>query len=182
VNFTFRKIFFQRFKILDGISSLLICSTFFCEEFMKIISKVLVLMVLVAFIGCAGQPGGGSTSSVASSSKALSITSPATLSNVSSPLQVCMATNGYTVEPAKNGVNAGKGHHHLLIDVPLPWDLSKPIGKDGNHVHMGDGSKCKTLELAKGQHTITALFAQGNHVPYNPAVSDGITVFVTHVK
>ena len=149
---------------------------------MKIISKVLMLMVVVAFIGCAGQSGGGSTASVASSSKALSITSPATLSNVSSPLQVCMATNGYTVEPAKNGVNAGKGHHHLLIDVPLPWDLSKPIGKDGNHVHMGDGSKCKTLELAKGQHTITALFAQGNHVPYNPAVSDGITVFVTHVK
>ena len=69
---------------------------------MKIISKVLMLMVVVAFIGCAGQSGGGSTAIVASSSKALSITTPATLTNVSSPLQVCMATNGYTVEPAKN--------------------------------------------------------------------------------
>jgi hypothetical protein len=149
---------------------------------MKIFSKVLMLMVVVALVGCgAGQTGGGSMSSVASSSKALSITTPATLTNVSSPLQVCMATNGYTVEPAKNGVNAGKGHHHLLIDVPIPSDLSKPIGKDGNHVHMGDGSKCKTLSLSKGQHTITALFAQGNHVPYNPPVSDAVTVTVTHV-
>jgi hypothetical protein len=149
---------------------------------MKIISKVLALMAVIAFVGCAGQSDGGSTANVASSSKPLSITTPATLTNVSSPLKVCMATNGYTVEPAKNGVNKGKGHHHLLIDVPVPSDLSKPIGKDGNHVHMGDGSKCKTLDLAKGQHTITALFAQGNHVPYNPAVSDGVTVFVTNVK
>jgi hypothetical protein len=148
---------------------------------MKIISRVLMLMVVVAFVGCAGQPGGGSTASVASSSKALSITTPATLTNVSSPLQVCMSTNGYTVEPAKNGVNPGKGHHHLLIDVPIPSDLSKSIAKDGNHVHMGDGSKCKTLNLTKGQHTITALFAQGNHVPYNPPVSDAVTVTVVHV-
>ena len=47
---------------------------------------------------------------------------------------------------------------------------------------MGDGSKCKTLNLAKGQHTIAALFAQGNHVPYNPPVTDAVTVTVVHVK
>lgn len=153
---------------------------------MKIISKAFVLMVVVAFVGCAGQSGGGSTAGgsykAPSTSKALSITKPATLTNVSSPLEVCMSTSGYTVESAKNGVNAGKGHHHLLIDVPVPSDLSKPIAKDSNHVHMGDGSTCKTLELSKGQHTITALFAQGNHVPYNPTVSDGVTITVTQVK
>jgi len=149
---------------------------------MKIISKVFMLMVLVAFVGCAGQPGGGSTASVASSSKALSITTPATLSNVSSPLQVCMATNGYTVEPAKKGVNPGKGHHHLIIDTDIPADLSKPVAKDDTHIHMGDGSTCKTINLAKGQHTITALFAQGNHVPYNPPVTDSVTVSVVHVN
>ena len=93
-----------------------------------------------------------------------------------------MATKGYKVEPAKNGVNTGKGHHHLLVDVSILADLSKPIAKDENHVHMGDGSKCKTLNLAKGQHTIAALFAQGNHVPYNPPVTDAVTVTVVHVK
>ena len=139
-------------------------------------------MSVFAFVGCVAH-GGGSTAAVkASSNKPVTITTPATLSNVSSPLKVCMATNGYTVEPAKNGVNLGKGHHHLLIDASIPSDLSKPIAKDSNHVHMGDGSKCKTLSLPKGQHTITALFAQGNHVPYNPVVSDAVTVSVTHVK
>ena len=37
---------------------------------------------------------------------------------------------------------------------------------------MGDGSKCKTLELSSGTHTIVAVFAKGNHVPYNLPVTD----------
>ena len=148
---------------------------------MKIISRVMTLLVLVLFAGCAGQTGGGSTST-SSTGKALAIVKPATLSNVSSPLQVCMATNGYTVEPAKKGVNPGKGHHHLIIDTDIPADLSKPVAKEDTHIHMGDGSTCKTINLAKGQHTITALFAQGNHVPYNPPVTDSVTVSVVHVN
>ena len=148
---------------------------------MKIISRVITLLVLFLFAGCAGQTGGGSTSS-SSAGKALAIVKPATLSNVSSPLKVCMATNGYTVEPAKKGVNPGKGHHHLIVDTDIPADLSKPVAKDDTHIHMGDGSTCKTINLAKGQHTITALFAKGNHVPYNPPVTDSVTVNVVHVN
>ena len=148
---------------------------------MKKFTKVLALISVFAFVGCVAT-GGGSTVVKTSGNKPITITTPATLSNVSSPLKVCMATKGYTEEPAKNGVNPGKGHHHLLIDVPIPSDLSKRIGKDENHVHMGDGSKCKTLNLPKGQHTITALFAQGNHVPYNPVVSDAVTVTVSRIK
>jgi hypothetical protein len=148
---------------------------------MKIISRVMALLVLVLFAGCAGQTGGGSTKT-SSAGKALTIVKPATLSNVSSPLQVCMATNGYTVEPAKKGVNPGKGHHHLIVDDHIPKDLSKPVAKDDTHIHMGDGSTCKTINLAKGQHTIAALFAQGNHVPYSPPVTDSVTVTVVHVN
>ena len=138
----------------------------------KISIKWLVLVAICLVFSASTVYAGG----------AVVITEPATGSTVSSPVKVCMAVDGVEVQPAKKGVNPGKGHHHLLIDVDLPKDLSQRIGKDTNHVHMGDGSKCKTLDLAKGQHTITALFAQGNHVPFNPAVSDGITVFVTHVK
>ena len=143
---------------------------------MKKIIKVLALMSVFAFVGCVASSGGGSSTAVkASSNKPLTITTPATLSNVSSPLQVCMTTNGYTVEPAKNGVNPGKGHHHLLIDASIPSDLSKPIAKDANHVHMGDGSTCKELKLSPGKHTIRALFAKGNHVPYDPAITTEVT-------
>ena len=89
-----------------------------------------------------------------------------------------MAVHGVEVQPAKKGVNPGKGHHHLLIDVDLPTDLSKRIGKDANHVHMGDGSTCKELKLGSGKHVVRTLFANGGHVPYNPAITSTVIVTV----
>ena len=97
---------------------------------------------------------------------------------VSSPMKVCMAVDEVEVQPAKKGVNSGKGHHHLLIDVDLPKDLSQRIGKDANHVHMGDGSTCKELKLGSGKHVIRALFASGGHVPYSPTITSKVTVTV----
>ena len=88
-----------------------------------------------------------------------------------------MDVDGVAVQPAKKGVNSAKGHHHLLIDVDLPKDLNQRIGKDANHVHMGDGSTCKKLKLGSGKHVIRVLFANGGHVPYNPAIT--LTVIVT---
>ena len=66
----------------------------------------------------------------------------------------------------------------FLIDVDLPSDLSQRIGKDANHVHMGDGSTCKELKLGSGKHVILTLFANGGHVPYNPAVTSTVIVTV----
>ena len=109
---------------------------------------------------------------------AVTITDPPNGAMVSGPVKVCLGTEGVEVEPAKKGVNAGKGHHHIIVDVDLPKDLSKPIGKDANHIHMGDGSTCKEIKLSAGKHIIRALFAQGNHVPYNPALTATVTINV----
>jgi len=109
---------------------------------------------------------------------AVTITSPPNGAVVSSPVKFCMATEGVEVQPAKKGVNEGKGHHHLIVDVELPKDLNKPIGKDANHIHMGDGSTCKEIKLSVGKHTIRTLFAKGNHVPYNLPLTATITVNV----
>ena len=110
---------------------------------------------------------------------AVTITSPSHGATVSSPVTVCMETwGGVEVQAAKKGVNAGKGHHHLLIDTALPADLSKPVAKNATHVHMGDGSRCKSLKLSAGKHTIRSLFAKGNHIPYNPPLSDTIHITV----
>jgi len=105
---------------------------------------------------------------------AVVITEPVTGATVSSPVKVCMAVDGVEVQPAKVGVNPGKGHHHLLINMNLPRDLSKVLGKDSNHIHMGDGSTCKELELARGKNIIRTLFATGAHVPYNPAITSTV--------
>jgi len=116
--------------------------------------------------------------SSASAGNSVKITEPHNDATVSNPVKVCFETQGVEVEPAKKGVHDGKGHHHILVDVDLPKDLSKPIGKDAHHIHMGDGSTCKEIKLDAGKHTIRALFAKGNHVPYDPALTDEIHVTV----
>jgi hypothetical protein len=95
---------------------------------------------------------------------------------VKSPLEVCIDAEGLTVEPAGE-VKPGHGHHHILVDVPLPG-LSAAIPKDEQHIHMGDGSRCHTVELTPGKHTLRLLFADGAHVPYNPPISAQVSVEV----
>ena len=129
-------------------------------------SKLIIIVVLILSI----------VSTAAFASTSVSITEPVDGAKISGPVKVCLATSGVTVEPAKKGVHEGSGHHHLLLDVDIPGDLSKPISKDAKHVHMGDGSTCKKLNLAAGKHTIRALFAKGNHVPYDPTLTDKVTI------
>lgn len=119
-----------------------------------------------------------SISTATAGTRAIAISEPANGATVSSPVKVCMVAHGVTVEPAKKGVNDGNGHHHILVDTDLPKDLSKGIGKDAQHIHMGDGSKCKEVKLDAGIHVIRALFAKGNHVPYNPAITATVIVNV----
>ena len=138
------------------------------EKMKSIYSKLVMLFVFLFITGVTSAFAGN----------AVTITDPPNGAMVSSPVKVCMATEGVEVQPAKKGVNDGKGHHHILVDVPLPKDLSKPIGKDANHIHMGDGSTCKEIKLSAGKHTIRALFAKGNHVPYNPALAATVTINV----
>ncbi len=155
---------------------------------MKLLVRVGSVFMMVLLVGCASQSGGGGaapTSSgdsgggfrVQSADAGVTITQPASMADVVSPIEICLETKGYTTEPAKNGVNEGRGHHHLIVNVNLP-DLSQPVPHDGNHIHMGDGSKCKKIELSSGMHTIQALFARGNHIPYDPAVTDSVVFFV----
>ena len=134
--------------------------------------KKLCLVIAVSMITCLVV-----SAAVAEEYRAVTISKPLNGSTVSSPVEVCMTPWNVEFEPAKKGVNDGKGHNHILVDVELP-DLSKPIPKDANHIHMGDGSSCKTIKLSPGKHTIRTLFAKGNHVPYDPPLTDTIMVTV----
>lgn len=107
--------------------------------------------------------------------KKVMIVEPANMEKVMSPVKVCMQAEGLIVEPAKHGVHEGRGHHHVLFNS-LPLDLSEPVGKD--EIHLGDGSRCSIFDLDPGRHIVIALFADGAHVPYNPAITDKIIINV----
>jgi len=112
--------------------------------------------------------------------QAVKIIKPAHKATVSNPVEICMEVYGLEVEPASKGVREGAGHHHLLVDVNIPGSvgMAKPLSKDARYIHLGDGSSCKTLNLASGKRFIRALFAKGNHVPYDPAITDTIVITV----
>jgi hypothetical protein len=69
------------------------------------------------------------------------------------------------------------GHHHLLIDAPLP-PLDEPIPNDENHLHFGAGQTEATITLTPGKHTLQLLLGDANHMPHIPPVfSKPITIF-----
>lgn len=87
---------------------------------------------------------------------------------VQGKVHVRFGLSGMGVAPA--GVaSAGTGHHHLIVDAPLP-PLNLPIPKDDKHLHFGNGQTETTLELAPGEHTLQLLLADANHVPHDPPV------------
>lgn len=93
--------------------------------------------------------------------------------HVRSPFRVAFAVSGMGVAPVAAGAIAGTGHHHILIDKPLPVDIKAPIPFDKpdevahqHYKHFGKGETETVLNLPPGKHTLQLLFADHNHIPY----------------
>ena len=100
---------------------------------------------------------------------------------VTSPVTVCIGSENLELEPS-GPVNPGKGHHHILVDIPVPDDLTKDIPKDAQNIHLGDGSTCADVTLSPGAHTLRLLFADGSHRPYDPPITASIEITVVEEK
>jgi hypothetical protein len=94
--------------------------------------------------------------------------------------KVWFGTRNFGVAPA--GVSkANTGHHHLLVDAPLP-PLGEPIPSDARHLHFGAGQTETYIELPPGKHTLQLLMGDAEHVPHDPPVmSKKITIEVRPV-
>ncbi|GGC82878.1 DUF4399 domain-containing protein [Undibacterium terreum] len=92
---------------------------------------------------------------------------------VKSPFRVAFAVTGMGVAPVAAGSIANTGHHHILIDMPMPADIKAPIpfDKPGEYAHQhykhfGGGETEALLDLPPGKHSLRLLFADFKHVPY----------------
>jgi len=107
------------------------------------------------------------------------IISPKDGARVTGPVVVRFGLKGMGVAPA--GIKAeNTGHHHLLIDTPVPADLSAPLPVIPDKiVHFGKGQTETTVTLPPGRHTLQLVLGDQNHVPHNPPViSKKITITV----
>ena len=106
------------------------------------------------------------------------IISPADKAVVESPVTVKFGLDNMAVSPAGTPHEHG-GHHHLLVDTPLPANLSLPIPADAKHIHFGKGQTETTLELTPGEHTLQLLVGDHLHRPHSqPVYSQPITITV----
>jgi len=87
---------------------------------------------------------------------------------VSSPVTVRFGLSGMGVAPA-GVINPKTGHHHLIIDAPLP-DFSKPVPADANHLHFGGGQTEVQIELTPGTHTLQLVLGDHLHIPFQPPI------------
>jgi hypothetical protein len=98
---------------------------------------------------------------------------------VHGPVTVQFGLKGMGVAPA--GIKFDNtGHHHLLIDTDqseLKLDTALPA--TDKIVHFGKGQTETTLMLPPGKHTLELLFADYQHLSFNPPVhSKKITITV----
>lgn len=102
---------------------------------------------------------------------------PADGDTVSNPVVIEFGSEGVSI--VKAGVDEpASGHHHLIIDAPLP-NLSLPIPADDHYIHFGDGSARTERTLDPGKHTLQLLLGDHLHIPHDPPiVSDVITITV----
>ena len=97
---------------------------------------------------------------------------------VSNTFTVKFGLSNFGIAPAGYNIPM-TGHHHLLINVDLPEDLSQPIAADKNHIHFGLGQTEAEITLDKGAYRLRLLMGNYLHIPHdNPLFSEEIIIIV----
>jgi len=144
------------------------------------------MAVLVACGGGADSPGEeaatGGDEPVAGAATAeapmasIRIVSPQDGAEVTSPVLIVMEVEGIEIVPAGDETPRS-GHHHLLVDVPVPA-AGVPIPTTDGYTHLGQAQTEFELELPPGEHNITAVIGDFAHRVLAPSIEDGVRIIV----
>jgi hypothetical protein len=58
------------------------------------------------------------------------------------------------------------GHHHLLVNLPLPLDFTTPLPFTSQYIHFGKGQMETVLDLPPGTYNLSLLLANQGHIPF----------------
>lgn len=85
--------------------------------------------------------------------------------NVESPFVARFGLSMRGIVPAGKTVGTA-GHHHLLINQPLPLDFQKPLPFTEQYIHFGKGQMEAVIDLPPGTYTLRLVLADQGHIPY----------------
>ena len=137
-------------------------------------------MLAIAALILAATVAGAQERTAAPSGAEVYIISPKDGAKIKGPVVVLFGLKGMGIAPA--GVKYDNtGHHHLLVDMDVPSDLSVPMPATDKLLHFGKGQTQTSLTLAPGKHTLQLVFADLNHMAFDPPLaSKKITVTVVN--
>jgi hypothetical protein len=98
----------------------------------------------------------------------VALVEPADGATVGRNVTVKFGVSGMDLAPAGTS-KPNSGHHHLLIDTPLPA-LDREIPSDLNHLHFGRAQTETDITLAPGDHTLQLLLGDHEHLPHDPPI------------
>ena len=108
----------------------------------------------------------------------LYIIEPIDGATVSKTFKVIFGLSGMGVAPAGTNIK-NTGHHHLLIDMDNPPDLTKPLPATEQLRHFGGGQTETELTLSPGEHTLQIILGNYAHIPHDkPIISKKLTITV----
>lgn len=141
---------------------------------------VVAVAVVLGGAGCGDDDDDAtpvSTTEASEPTASVELVAPEDGAEVTSPVHVEMAAEGFTIEPASAGVNEGAGHFHVMVDVGCvePGE-AVPVDTPGYN-HFGMAQTEADLELTPGEHTLCLQAGNGAHVATD--LTDEVTITVT---
>ena len=123
-------------------------------------------------------PSAASLASPAPPGASVYFISPADGATVPKTFTVKFGVKGMSIAPAGTD-EPNSGHHHLVIDLAMLPDMTKPLPSNEHIMHFGKGQTETELTLPPGKHTLQLVFANYQHIPHSPPiVSKPITITV----
>tara|TARA_B110000467_G_C17932038_1_gene270397 strand:- start:157 stop:567 length:411 start_codon:yes stop_codon:yes gene_type:complete len=108
----------------------------------------------------------------------VTVPQPSKDSIITSPAQDCMKPFSVEYKSSLNVKNKEIGHVHIMVDVNLTSELSKPINISSNYIAIEKNSPCMKIDLSSIKQTIRTLYADDTYVRYDSVISDSANVDV----
>ena len=87
-------------------------------------------------------------------------------------------SGGWGLAPISKAARAKSGHHHLLVNRPLPMNFKDALPFNEQYIHFGKGQMETVLTFPPGTYTLRLLLANQTHIPHF-VYSKATTITVT---